>query len=74
MEAMTLAQKEAQEYLRSGHDRFSVVHFINNDFSGESGISSPISFDEVSRGGYISDYFSLELVSDQASWDDGFKY
>jgi hypothetical protein len=57
----------AEKYIEEGKGKW-FVHFIGDDYTGESGISSPISEEELSKGGYISDYFRVYDIPNPAFW------
>ena len=59
------SMQEAQDLVEQGLGEM-FVHFLYEDT--EMGISSPISHEELSRGGYINIYHLVRDVADPDNW------
>ena len=66
---MNKSQREAIALIEAGHDGEELVHFSYED-APEDGISSPLTPEDVAKGGYLNDYYTLASVADSDSWED----
>lgn len=65
---MNEAIRAARAYMEEGFASDALAHFIDDDHSGDRGISSPMSPDQWAKGGYISAYYTLAELADEANW------